>query len=153
MRLFGIFEEETMDCLPTHQPTFQIVGQETGNQQFLRMTSGNCFTILFLAMFICIDLRLFFRMKDEKYFKSTYPLNKIVCQVTTVTESQYFFCKDYNINKPPPPQKKRSYYYMYSQTCIKRSLLGQRKGGLLIQVTSLKRFNSYEIFYDSTRKR
>ena len=90
-------------------------------------------------------------MKDEKYFKSNYPLNKIVGQVTTtVTENQYFFYKAYNINKPPPP-KKRSYFYEYSQTCIKRSLLGQRKGGVLIQVTSLKRFNSYEIFYHSTR--
>jgi len=39
----------------------------------------------------------------------------------------------------------------YSQTCIKRSLLGQRKSGLLRQVTSQKRFNSYKIFYDRTR--
>ena len=45
-------------------------------------------------------------MKDEKYFKSNYPLNKIVGQVTTtVTENQYFFYKAYNINKPPPPKK------------------------------------------------
>ena len=42
---------------------------------------------------------------------------------------------------------------LYSQTCIKRSPLGQRKSGLIRQVTSLKRFNSYEIFYDRTRKR
>ena len=42
--------------------------------------------------------------------------------------------------------------YIYSQTCIKRSPLGQRKSGLIRQVTSLKRFNSYEIFYDRTRK-
>jgi len=42
---------------------------------------------------------------------------------------------------------------MYSQTCIKRSLLGQGKSGLLRQVTSKKRFNSYEIFYDRTRKK
>jgi hypothetical protein len=41
----------------------------------------------------------------------------------------------------------------YSQTCIKRSPLRQRKSGLLIQVTSEKRFNSYEIFYDRTRKK
>jgi hypothetical protein len=40
-----------------------------------------------------------------------------------------------------------------SQTCIKRSPLGQRKSGLIRQVTSKKRFNSYEIFYDRTRKR
>jgi len=39
-------------------------------------------------------------------------------------------------------------YIVYSQTCIKRSLLGQRKIGLIRQVTSYKRFNSYDIFYD-----
>ena len=45
-------------------------------------------------------------MKDEKYSKSNYPLNKIVGQVTTtVTENQYFFYKAYNINKPPPKKK------------------------------------------------
>ena len=42
---------------------------------------------------------------------------------------------------------------MYSQTCIKRSPLGQRKSGLIRQVTSQKSFNSYEIFYGRTRKR
>ena len=42
---------------------------------------------------------------------------------------------------------------MYSQICIKRSPLGPRKSGLIRQVTSLKRFNSYNIFYDRTRKR
>ena len=36
---------------------------------------------------------------------------------------------------------------------IKRSSLGQRKSGLIRQVTSLKRFNSYEIFYNRIRKR
>ena len=36
----------------------------------------------------------------------------------------------------------------YSQNCIKRSLLRQRKNGHLRRVTSLKRFNSYEILYD-----
>jgi hypothetical protein len=41
---------------------------------------------------------------------------------------------------------------IYSQTCIKRSPLGQRKNGLIRQVTSYKRFISYEIFYDRTRK-
>ena len=30
--------------------------------------------------------------------------------------------------------------------------MGHRKSGLIRQVTSLKRFNSYEIFYDGTRK-
>ena len=40
----------------------------------------------------------------------------------------------------------------FSQTCIKRSSLGQRKNGLIRQVTSLKRLNSYEIFYDRTTK-
>ena len=45
---------------------------------------------------------------------------------------------------------KRSHYY--NQTCIKRLTLGQRKSGLIRQVTSYERFNSYEIFYDRTRK-
>jgi hypothetical protein len=38
--------------------------------------------------------------------------------------------------------------FMYSQTCIKRSALGQSKSGLIRQVTSQKRFNSYELFYE-----
>ena len=41
----------------------------------------------------------------------------------------------------------------YSPTCIKRSPLGQRKSGLISQVTSEKRFNSYKIFYDRRRKK
>jgi len=41
----------------------------------------------------------------------------------------------------------------YSQTCIKRSPLVHRKSGLLRQLTSKKRFISYAIFYDRTRKR
>ena len=41
----------------------------------------------------------------------------------------------------------------YSQTCMKRPPLGQRKSDLIRQVTSIKRLNSYEIFYDRTRKR
>jgi hypothetical protein len=40
----------------------------------------------------------------------------------------------------------------YSQSCIKRSPLGQIRSGLIRQVTSYKRFNSYEIFYDRTNK-
>ena len=40
----------------------------------------------------------------------------------------------------------------YNQTCIKRSPVGQIKCGLLRQVTSWKRVNSYEVFYDKTRK-
>ena len=48
---------------------------------------------------------------------------------------------------------KITFQNLTSQTCIKRSPLGQRKSGLLRQVTSYKRFNSYEIFYDSTRQR
>jgi hypothetical protein len=32
---------------------------------------------------------------------------------------------------------------MYSQTCIKRSPVGQRKSGLIRQAISYKRFNSY----------
>ena len=40
--------------------------------------------------------------------------------------------------------------YIYSQTCIKRSPLGQRKSDLIRQVTSYKRFNLYDIFYDRT---
>ena len=42
---------------------------------------------------------------------------------------------------------------IYSQTCIKRSPLGQWKSGLIRQVTSEKRLIWYEIFYDGTRKR
>jgi hypothetical protein len=42
--------------------------------------------------------------------------------------------------------------FKYSQSCIKRSPLGQLLSGLIRQVSSLKRFNSYEIFYDRTRK-
>ena len=42
---------------------------------------------------------------------------------------------------------------IYSQTCIKRSPLGQRKSGLIRQVTSWKRFISHEILYDRTNKR
>jgi hypothetical protein len=38
------------------------------------------------------------------------------------------------------------------QTCIKRSLSGLRNSSHIRQVTSQKRFNSYEIFYDRTRK-
>ena len=44
-------------------------------------------------------------------------------------------------------------FWLYCQTCMKRSSLGQRKSGLIRQVTSYKRFNSYEIFNDRTRKR
>ena len=40
----------------------------------------------------------------------------------------------------------------YSQTCIKRSPLGQRKSGHLRHVTSEKMFISYEIFYERARK-
>ena len=43
---------------------------------------------------------------------------------------------------------------LYSLTCIKRSWhLGHRKSGLLRKVTSFKRFNSNEIFYNRTGKR
>ena len=39
------------------------------------------------------------------------------------------------------------------KTCtVKPVLRGQRKSGLLRQVTSKKRFNLYEIFYERTRK-
>ena len=41
----------------------------------------------------------------------------------------------------------------HSQTCIKRTPLGQRKSGLIRQVASSKRLNLYEIIYDRTRKR
>ena len=40
----------------------------------------------------------------------------------------------------------------YSQTCIKRTPLGLRKGGILRQVTSQKRINSYKIFYDDKKR-
>ena len=45
------------------------------------------------------------------------------------------------------------WWSVYCQTCIKRSPLGQRKSGLLRQLTSLKRFNLDEIFYGGIRKR
>ena len=43
-------------------------------------------------------------------------------------------------------------FSLYSQTCIKRSPVGQIKGDLIRRVTSYKRFNSCEIFYNRTRK-
>jgi hypothetical protein len=45
------------------------------------------------------------------------------------------------------------FFSIYSQTCIKRSPLGQRKRGFIRQVTSWKRFNTYEMFYDRTINR
>ena len=39
----------------------------------------------------------------------------------------------------------------YSQTCIKRLHLGQRKCGSLRQVTPIKKFSSCEIIYDRTK--
>jgi hypothetical protein len=50
-------------------------------------------------------------------------------------------------------QKTISDNVLYNQICIKRSPLGQRKNGFIRQVTTYKRFNSYEIFCDRTRKR
>jgi hypothetical protein len=41
---------------------------------------------------------------------------------------------------------------IYSQTCIKRSPWEQRQSGLIRQVTSFKRFNLYEMFYDRARQ-
>ena len=38
--------------------------------------------------------------------------------------------------------------FAFSQACIKRSPLRQRKSVIIIQVTSKKRFNSYEMFND-----
>jgi hypothetical protein len=38
--------------------------------------------------------------------------------------------------------------FALSQACIKRSPLRQRKSVIIIQVTSKKRFNSYEMFND-----
>ena len=43
--------------------------------------------------------------------------------------------------------------FKYSQSCIKRSPLGQILSDLIRQVTSLKGFYSYEMFYDRTGKR
>ena len=48
--------------------------------------------------------------------------------------------------------KQKFCYNIYSQTCIKRTPLEQRKSCLIWQLTSYKRFNSYDIFYDRTRK-
>jgi len=42
---------------------------------------------------------------------------------------------------------------IFSETCIKRSPLGQRISVLIRLVTSLKSFNSYEIVYDRIRKK
>ena len=54
-----------------------------------------------------------------------------------------------------PTERNNNGYHitLYSQTCNKRSPLGPRKSGFIRQVTSWKRFNSYKIFYDRTRKR
>ena len=64
--------------------------------------------------------------------------------------------------KKEPSMKVIQLSAVMSSTCIfcagqieetKRwKILGQRKSGLIRQVTSQKRFNSYEIFYDSTGK-
>jgi hypothetical protein len=42
---------------------------------------------------------------------------------------------------------------IYSPTCIKRSPFKRSKSGILRQGDIKKKFNSYEIFYDRTRKR
>jgi hypothetical protein len=39
-----------------------------------------------------------------------------------------------------------------NEDTVKPVLRGQRKGGLIRQVTSQKRLNSYELFYDRKRK-
>lgn len=41
---------------------------------------------------------------------------------------------------------------IYSQTCHKGSPFRQKKIGLIRQMTSYKRFNSFESIYDRTRK-
>ena len=69
---------------------------------------------------------------------------------TLPAEIKMLFCLPVDI---AIPIMKSSTYYIYSQTCIKRSPLGQRNSDLLRQVTSLKRFNSYEIFYNRKRKK
>jgi hypothetical protein len=48
--------------------------------------------------------------------------------------------------------KFRKQKIIYSQTCTKRSPLGQRKSDIIRQMTSQKRFTSYEIFYDGKKK-
>ena len=45
------------------------------------------------------------------------------------------------------------FFFTYSQTCIKRCPFWTKTSGLIKQVTSVKRFNTYEIFYDRTRKK
>ena len=42
---------------------------------------------------------------------------------------------------------------VYSQTCIKRSPLRQKKVTFIRQVNTYNKFNSYEIFFEMTRKR
>jgi len=91
---------------------------------------------------MCIDTRKY------KYYK------------TTIKKNFYYHCDgqetivftSYNQLYNALVVLCESQFYKYSQTCIKRSHLGQRESGLIRQVTSLKRFNSYEIFYDRTRK-
>ena len=69
---------------------------------------------------------------------------------TLPAEIKMLFCLPVDI---AIPIMKSSTCYIYSQTCIKRSPLGQRNSGLIRQVTSLKRFNSYEICYNRKRKK
>ena len=63
---------------------------------------------------------------------------------STINHFGLSFLEELKINKT-------STFIKYCQTCIKRSPLGQRKRGLLRQVTFHKRFNSHEIVYDGTR--
>ena len=65
----------------------------------------------------------------------------------------YVFCLISNYkSKSSCSTQNEDNIYMYIQTWVKRSLLGQRKCGLIIHVTFQKRFNSYESFYDRANK-
>ena len=55
--------------------------------------------------------------------------------------------------QPPPSDNQISGSQAnYSKTCIKRSHLRERKGGLIRQVTFYKRFKSHEIFNGRKRR-
>ena len=91
----------------------------------------------------------------KKYFFNSYSINPTY-------KSVYISIYDEDIKSSFVSKTQNQFYlpfshliiyiHVYSQTYIKRSHLRPRKNGLIRQVTSQKRFNSYEIFYDMTKK-
>ena len=53
-----------------------------------------------------------------------------ICSGTCISKIEWTYVKLLN------NLEKKCHLFMYSQTCIKRSPLGQRKSGLIRQVTS-----------------